>query len=71
MQAHTRLLRDGAELEQRREILDVLVDLGATDGELSMDETNLLRRVTTALGLSQDDYVAAQSRHRERLSVLR
>ena len=71
LQAHTRLLRDSCELEQRREVLDVLVDLGATDGELSIDETNLLRRVTTALGLSQDDYVAAQSRHRARLSVLR
>ena len=71
MQTHTRLLRESCELPQRREVLDALVDLAATDGSLSMDETNLLRRVTTALGLSQDDYLAAQSRHRERLSVLR
>ena len=71
MQVHTRLLRESCELEQRREVLDVLVDLAATDGELTLDETNLLRRVTTAMGLSQDDYLASQQRHRERLSVLR
>jgi len=71
LQAHTRLLRESCELEQRREVLDMLVDLAAVDGEISMDETNLLRRVTSALGLSQDDYVASQARYRERLSVLR
>ena len=71
LQAHTRLLRESCDLEQRREVLDMLVDLAATDGELSLDETNLLRRVTTAVGLTQDDYLASQQRHRERLSVLR
>jgi uncharacterized tellurite resistance protein B-like protein len=71
MQAHTRLLREACELDQRREVLQVLVDLAASDGALSMDETNLLRRVTSALGLTQDDYLVAQSRHRDRLSVLK
>ncbi|MEY4580368.1 MAG: hypothetical protein RL701_5071, partial [Pseudomonadota bacterium] len=32
---------------------------------------DLLRRTTSALGLTTDDYLAAQARHREKLSVLR
>jgi uncharacterized tellurite resistance protein B-like protein len=71
MQVHTRQLRELSELELRREVLDVLVDLAAADGELSLVETDLLRRTTAAMGLTQDDYLAAQARHRERLSVLR
>jgi hypothetical protein len=30
-----------------------------------------LRQITTALGLSQSDYNEAQSRHRDRLSILK
>jgi uncharacterized tellurite resistance protein B-like protein len=68
---HTRTLRDLGELELRRDVLDALVDLAAADGELSMSETDLLRRTASAMGLTPDDYVAAQARHRERLSVLK
>jgi uncharacterized tellurite resistance protein B-like protein len=71
MQVHTRQLRDRSELELRREVLDVLVDLAAADGELSLVETDLLRRTASAMGLTQDDYLGSQARHRERLSVLR
>ena len=70
-QQHTRRLRELAEPELRREVLDALVDLAAADHELSMAETELLRRTATAMGLTQDDYVASQTRHRERLSVLK
>ena len=70
-QQHTRNLRELGDLELRRDVLDALVDLAAADEDLSMTETALLRRTATALGLTQDDYVAAQARHRERLSVLR
>jgi len=70
-QQYTRALCELAEPELRREVLQTLVDLAAADGELSLAETDLLRRTTNALALSQDDYVAAQSRHRERLSVLK
>lgn len=70
-QAFTRELRDGAEVEVRREVLDVLVDLAAADGSVTHDETNLLRRTTAALGLSPDDYVISQARHREKLSRAR
>jgi uncharacterized tellurite resistance protein B-like protein len=70
-QAFTRDLRELADLEVRREVLEVLVDLAAADGEVSMAETEVLRRTTTAMGLTQDDYNNAQARHRERLSVLK
>jgi uncharacterized tellurite resistance protein B-like protein len=67
----TRTLRELGDVELRREVLDALVDLAAADGRITTPETNLLRQVTTALGLSQSDYNASQERHRERLSVLK
>ncbi len=70
-QAHTRVLREYAELDLRREVLDALVDLAAADHDLSMAESDLLRRTVTAMGLTQDDYVASQARHRQHLSVLK
>lgn len=71
MQLHTRQLRERCELPLRRELLDMLVDLAAADGELALAETDLLRRTASALGLTQEDYLAAQAHHRERLTVLR
>jgi uncharacterized tellurite resistance protein B-like protein len=71
VQAHTRLLRDHVDVEMRREVLEVLVDLAAADDNLSFEETQLLRRIADALALTQDDYNAAQARHRERLSLLK
>ncbi|MDD9932706.1 MAG: TerB family tellurite resistance protein [Myxococcales bacterium] len=70
-QPYTRALRELADKDLRREVLDVLVDLAAADGEIAMSETTLLRRATTAMGLEQDDYVASQARYRERLSLLK
>ena len=69
-QAYTRELRERADVELRREVLDVLLDLAAVDDELSLAETDLLRRTTGALGLTQDDYLASQARHRSKLKVL-
>jgi uncharacterized tellurite resistance protein B-like protein len=70
-QAFTRELRERVDVELRREVLDMLVDLAAADDDLSLAETDLLRRTASALGLSTDDYLAAQERHRHKLSVLR
>src|SRR3954468_125064 len=67
----TRELRELGDTELRREVLDALVDLAAADGRITMNETNLLRQITTSLGLSQDDYNDSQARHRERLSILK
>jgi uncharacterized tellurite resistance protein B-like protein len=68
-QAFSRELRENGDVELRREVLDCLVDLGATDGELSLAETNLLRRTTSALGLEHNDYVVSQQRHRDKLKL--
>jgi len=70
-QPYTRALRELADKALRREVLDVLVDLAAADGEIALSESDLLRRATSAMGLEQGDYVASQARHRERLSVLK
>jgi uncharacterized tellurite resistance protein B-like protein len=70
-QAYTRELRELGELELRRQVLDMLVDLAAADDELSMAETDLLRRTAAAMGLTPDDYLRSQTRYRDRLSVLK
>lgn len=67
----TRELRELGDPELRREVLEALVDLAAADGRITMNETNLLRQITTSLGLSQSDYNDAQERHRDRLSILK
>ena len=70
VQRYCRSLRELADRELRVELLEVLVDVAAADGEISHVEVNVLRQVTTALGLDQADYNAAQERHREKLRVL-
>jgi uncharacterized tellurite resistance protein B-like protein len=60
-----------ADRDLRMQVLDALVDLAAADGEITVAETNLLRLTTTALGLTQDDYNACQTRHRDKLKVLK
>ena len=60
-----------ADRDLRREVLDALVDLAAADDEITMAETNVLRLTATALGLTQEDYNAAQMRHRGKLTVLK
>lgn len=68
---YCRILRELADHELRVEVLRSLVDLAAADDSIKTSETNLLRQVTTALGLEQDDYNTAQARHRDQLDVLR
>jgi uncharacterized tellurite resistance protein B-like protein len=68
---YAREVRELGEREFRLEVLDALVDLAAADDDISVAETNVLRALVPALGLSQADYNAAQSRHRDKLSVLR
>jgi uncharacterized tellurite resistance protein B-like protein len=68
---YCRLLRELGDRELRVEVLQVLVDLAAADGVISTAETNLLRQMTTALGLTQGDYNDAQAKYRERLAALK
>jgi uncharacterized tellurite resistance protein B-like protein len=69
-----RYCRDILELgdrELRYEVLEVLVEVAAADGVITLQETNLLRQTTTALGLTQLDYNEVQQKHRQKLSVLK
>lgn len=69
----TRCARDLKELctrEFRVEILGLLLEVAAADGTITTLETNALRQAAMALGLTQDDYVAAQSKHKDKLAVL-
>lgn len=70
LQTYTRVLYEQLERVARLEVLDVLMDLAAADEVLAMAETNLLRRIARGLGLSDQEYLATQERHRARLSVL-
>ncbi|MEO6598675.1 MAG: TerB family tellurite resistance protein [Polyangiaceae bacterium] len=66
-----RTLRDLGDRELRLEVLEALVGLAAADGVIDQAEVNLVRQVTSSLGLSQDDYNESQARHRDKLASLR
>jgi uncharacterized tellurite resistance protein B-like protein len=68
---YARALVELADVELRREVLGALVELAAADQSISVVETNLLRQITKSLGLSQDDYVELQARHRQHLASLK
>jgi uncharacterized tellurite resistance protein B-like protein len=68
---YARVLVDLADHELRVELLQTLLELAAADGTITHHETNLLRLVTQALGLSQVDYNHAQAKHRDRLAALK
>lgn len=68
--AHTRAIKDGTEREARIEVLEVLMELAAADGVVTLAETELMRRVATLLGLSTREYAAIQAPHRDKLGVI-
>jgi len=70
-QNHMRDLKELTDHETRLEVLDALMALAAADNEVSTVETNFMRRAAYGLGLSSDDYNAAQARYRDKLSVLK
>jgi uncharacterized tellurite resistance protein B-like protein len=67
---YCRALLELADHELRIQVLEVLLEIAAADGEITHVETNVLRQVTTALGLTQGDYNVLQEKHRAKLSVL-
>ncbi len=71
LQVYTRVLYNGLERWARLEVFEVLMDLAAVDEVLDMHETNLLRRIANALGLTEAEYAASQARHKEKLSLLK
>jgi uncharacterized tellurite resistance protein B-like protein len=71
MPRYCRVLRDLADSELRIQVLDMLVALAAADLVVTTTETNIIRQITSSLGLTQKDYNTAQAKHRERLAVLK
>ncbi len=67
---YSRMLRELADQELRIQVLEMLVALAAADDIITSAETNVMRQITTALGLTQRDYNAAQAKYRDRLAVL-
>jgi len=63
-----RALLELADQDLRREVLGAMVELAAADESISLAETNMLRQLTKSLGLSQQDYLELQERHREHLA---
>jgi uncharacterized tellurite resistance protein B-like protein len=68
---YAREILELTEEEFRLELLDALMDVAAADDVITVSETNILREITRALGLSPDAYLAAQARHRDKLAVLK
>ena len=67
----TRDLRELADRDLRLEVLEVLVEMAVADHVLRHEEQIQLRRISKALGLTQDDYNALQARHRDKISTLK
>jgi uncharacterized tellurite resistance protein B-like protein len=67
---YTRTLRELGDTQLRMEVLEILLALAAADEVISSSETNVLRQITVALGLSQNDYNAMQAKYRDKLAVL-
>ena len=67
---YSRVLRELADQDLRIQVLEMLVALAAADQIITSAETNVMRQITTALGLTQHDYNAAQAKYRDRLAVL-
>ena len=67
----TRSLKQHADVDLRRHLLSLLLEVAAADDAISTEEVKLLRQLTQALGLEQSDYNQAQAQHESKLSVLK
>ena len=57
--------------EEKLALLDCLFEVAAAGSLVSVTEDNEVRRITQELGLSHEEFIAARSRYRDRLAVLR
>jgi uncharacterized tellurite resistance protein B-like protein len=67
---HARALVELGDRELRLHVLDLMLQVAAADGTISHNEVVVLRQLTTALGLDQQDYNALQSAHKRALGTL-
>lgn len=68
---YARALVELGDVELRREVLGALLELAAADDSISLAEANMLRQITKSLGLSQNDYLELQAKHRHLLESLK
>ena len=67
----TREFERTASREQKLALLDCLFAVTATDQDITVPEDNVVKQVASELKLSHSDFIAARSRFREYLSVLK
>jgi len=68
---YSRVLLELGDRELRVEVLGLMLEIAAADGKIESKEINVLRQVTTALGLTQGDYNQLQTKHKDLLAVLK
>jgi uncharacterized tellurite resistance protein B-like protein len=67
----TREFERSATREQKLALLDCLFAVTATDKDISTLEDNVVKQIASELKLSHSEYIAARSRFRDYLSVLK
>src|SRR5207249_2304340 len=67
----TREFERMATREQKLALLDCLFAVAAADENITSEEDNVVKQIASELKLSHDEYIAARSRYREYLSVLK
>src|SRR6266566_1760028 len=67
----TRQFERIATREQKLALLDCLFAVTAADENITAEEDNVVKQISSELKLSHDDYIAVRSRFREYLAVLK
>jgi len=67
----TREFEQIATREQKLALLDCLFAVTAADENITSEEDNVVKQIASELKLSHDDWIAARSRFREYLAVLK
>jgi uncharacterized tellurite resistance protein B-like protein len=67
----TREFERVATREQKLALIDCLFAVTATDENISMAEDNVVKQIASELKLSHSEYIAARSRFRDHLSILK
>ena len=65
-----RALKELGDRDLRVQVLEMLLEVAATDDSIEQSEVQFLRQATKSLGLEQSDYNALQSKHRDKLAAL-
>jgi hypothetical protein len=67
----TREFNKIATREQKVALLDCLFAVSSSDESISVTEDNEIRQITSELRLDHADFIAARSRYRQHLAVLK